>query len=1010
LKVLTRNLVEKHGLNAEIYCEEGLSPEKSDVKFSDILPELCNGGSRCRFLSRQKLYTHQLKTLRALEAGENVVLISGTGSGKTEAWVIYALRTGKKALAVYPTLALSRDQIQRIKEYYSAIGAQHHVVIVDALECRRLGKDSIRKSIRSASLVITNPAFLMNDLKRAATDPQSSVLAEFMGITHVIVIDELDFYGSHGASLIIAMIEVITKFLRINKLSPQAVILTATLGNPKEFADTLKRITGRSTRIIYGKPFKLRNCVYVILGKDLENLRRKLLRLSRNTYFFKQYREWIENPELFQRNAHILVKEARRFGINVKMPYFDPAEILGEYLHDEIVTVVFAPSIRAVDKLVKRVRSILPPNLRPLIQPHHHLVPKDVRAKIERKAAQSPPKVKVIVTVRTLLQGIDLPTIGRVVHYGLPMEIREYWQREGRKGRRKEIGETETIIMPVSSWDREILTLGKEGIQSFEEMPLEKVYVVDKNKYAKLFIALYKLFSNTSLSHADIELLSELRLLDWFNGKPYPNGKAVKIWRYMNFYEFGPPYGIRRFIKRGDEYVELEQSSRRDLVEKYQVGMIDHSENSFVIRSGFDRIVEEPIDNALLNPPPWLSEVIPHYEAIKIRWGERPDLRMDILSGRLTSYVEVALHVPSEGFGILRETPLRVLWTVESRNRYRVIKSGKSVLQLFEKDALEINSNVAGNYTDLTYGIVRQLDPDTSVDKLRVAAAALRLILRIHPKYRISFRELRITAFKPIGGLPTVVMWEPESSGIIDIISWWHIINELDSIEPPKIWLQLIGMLDPSAKDYILTKSLRWYDVLRLCASLIRRVSGMELVSMKDVRAWIPKPSRDLNVYAVEIISVGKNEFIAGVFNGEDFDIVTLREAGIPRALRKWLVAVMERAIDEDALITTTSKLEEYAFGRTASLLLDELMRRGRVINPFTKLKEIMKEEFIDIKEIAKAMEVSTPQFMEFYGSRGPHVFEADDVERNMRFLLKVTYGAYLFYKALLEINVNKQK
>ncbi len=1002
MRILTKSIAEKHGLNVETYCEEGSEPERTEVRFSDILPELRDGGPRCRSLSNQSLYAHQLEALRVLEEGKNVVLISGTGSGKTEAWVMHALTAGKRVLAIYPTLALSRDQILRIKEYYGAINASHRVVIVDAPECKHLGRDNIRRRIRAASIVITNPAFLMNDLKRAAVNPQSSVLAEFVGVADIIVVDELDFYGSHGASLIVAMIEVITKFLRTSKVSPQVVVLTATLGNPEEFAGILEKITGRTTKIIHGRPFKLRNCVYVILGKDLEKLRKKLLRLTRGTYFFKRYREWLENPELFHRNAHVLVKEARRYGINVSVPYFDPAEVLSEYLRDDVVTVVFAPSIRVVDKLVKRVRSLLPPNLQPLIQPHHHLVPKDVRAKIEKSAAHTPPKVKVIVTVRTLLQGIDLPTIGRIVHYGLPVETREYWQREGRKGRRREIGETETVIIPMSPWDREILALGKDGIRSFEDLSLEKVYVINGNKYAKLFISLYKLFSDISLDHDDIELLNELKLLNWVSGKPYPNEEAVKIWRYLNFYEFGPPYGIRRYIRKDSEHVELEQSSRRDLVERYQIGMIDHSENSFVVKSGFDRIVEEPIDSALRNPPPWLSEILPHYESVKAKWGERPDLRTDILTGRLTSYVEVALRIPSEGFGILREIPLRVLWTIESRSRYRVVKAGKTILQLFEKATLEINSDVTGNYTDLTYGIVKQLDPDTDIDKLKLAAAALRLVLRIHPKYRISFRELRIAVFKPVAGVPTVAMWEPESSGVLNIIDWQHLINELSHIKPPEIWIPLIGMLDPTARDYLLTNSLEWHDVVRLCASLIRRISGVEPALMKGMRTWIPRPSRKLNIYTVEVIPVGKDEFVVGVFDGENIDVTTIKEAGIPRAVRQWLVNILEKVIDENATIVTTTKLEEYAFGRTASLLLDELMKEGRVINPFEKLKEVTGEEFIDIEEIARVMGVRVPFPTTLRrGGENSQEFREGDTESNMEFLLKVTYGAYLFCRAL---------
>ena len=68
-------------------------------------------------LSARVLYTHQVAALKALNAGKSIVVASGTGSGKTEAW-LYAvvnelLRSpcyGMRAIVLYPMNALADDQ------------------------------------------------------------------------------------------------------------------------------------------------------------------------------------------------------------------------------------------------------------------------------------------------------------------------------------------------------------------------------------------------------------------------------------------------------------------------------------------------------------------------------------------------------------------------------------------------------------------------------------------------------------------------------------------------------------------------------------------------------------------------------------------------------------------------------------------------------------------------------------------------------------------------------------
>lgn len=74
------------------------------------------------------LYKHQEIALRKAEAGENLIVSTGTGSGKTECFLIPILNElmkeqesgtlsqGVRALLVYPMNALANDQIERLRE------------------------------------------------------------------------------------------------------------------------------------------------------------------------------------------------------------------------------------------------------------------------------------------------------------------------------------------------------------------------------------------------------------------------------------------------------------------------------------------------------------------------------------------------------------------------------------------------------------------------------------------------------------------------------------------------------------------------------------------------------------------------------------------------------------------------------------------------------------------------------------------------------------------------------
>ena len=99
---------------------------KAGKKLSDIDPEFAEFAQKglCVF---ERVYEHQARAIRAVREGKNIVVTTGTGSGKTECFMLplfaHLLRTKKtsktkavKAMLLYPLNALVEDQLGRMRK------------------------------------------------------------------------------------------------------------------------------------------------------------------------------------------------------------------------------------------------------------------------------------------------------------------------------------------------------------------------------------------------------------------------------------------------------------------------------------------------------------------------------------------------------------------------------------------------------------------------------------------------------------------------------------------------------------------------------------------------------------------------------------------------------------------------------------------------------------------------------------------------------------------------------
>ena len=893
IKLSTADILDELGYDFYRFTTPPEKPEYSSLRFADILPELLNSSSeRCRRIAHANLYKHQEEALEVLRRGRNLILKSGTGSGKTEAWFLYTATEKVKTLAIYPTLALANDQLNRLNEYSNALGLR--ILALDAGKKEGMLKTrtvrELRREVYESDIVITNPAFLLNELKKLGAG-RSGVMSRFLEEARLLVVDDFDFYGPRSIAMLVAMVKIMTE-----TISPglQLAFITAALENEEEVAVMLSEINGRETSIVSGKAFHPENITYVVLGKSLRKTWEELRKYAdrfREAGAGKDVMEALENYELFKKNYFKVVDVARASGISLPEESVDVASILARYVGDDGVTLVFTRGIAGAEELARRVALKL--NDDRLVASHHHLLLKSQREEVEERTRRG--EVKVIISPRTLSQGIDIGLVKRIVHVGLPESVREFRQREGRKGRRPEIGVTETVIIPRSLWDRDLLSRGVEALRKWIELPGEKVLVNKHNLYIKLFESLYRLVSSRlreTLSREDYSFLENLGLVR--NGELTKTGKNT--WIKMNFYEFAPAYGIKRLrITETGRLDRLEDISHVDLVEKFQIGCIDYSSDGIVVEHKLGgktsrvvtAVVVDDISERVMRKHDSLAYVLEEYEKLKHRWGEIPSIRRDYFNGKLHTEVQCVVHAPSRGFGLYTKIPNRIEWRILS-DRKRIEPVGDRTVVYRERKTLEVPTPTNGIYNDYTYGISFEVEPSESVELLRLGLAFIVIMMR--RLLGVAFDTVKYDIMV-LGERKVVGMHETESAGLLVKLDWSRFAKMIEEYEPDELDEIFMEEVDEIAYSSLIALRIDWSVVKKQALKIIDYIRLQERLTIKlgELEIEIPKPSRANKIASISVADITLREdtrsgvYAVAVYDGEEsVEVVGFRELGEP--------------------------------------------------------------------------------------------------------------------------------
>ncbi|MCI0690714.1 DEAD/DEAH box helicase [candidate division KSB1 bacterium] len=352
-----------------------------------------------------RLYTHQAEAIAKIGEGKNVVAVTPTASGKTLCYNLPVLNTvienpQARALYLFPTKALSQDQMAELYEIVKLLGPQLDFDIKTYTFDGDTPQQA-RQAIRSSGhIVVTNP-----DMLHQGILPHHTKWIKLFENLRYVVIDELHNYrgvfGSHLAN-VIRRLRRIAAFYGAN---PQFICCSATIANPKELAE---QITGSEVELIdnNGAP--------------------------RGEKHFILYNPPVVNRELGIRKSS--VKEARN--------------IASKFLLNNIQTIVFCRSRLRVEILVTYLKQTMAANKKSAERIRGYrggYLPTERRV-IERGLRTG--ETLGVVSTNALELGIDIGQLTACVMVGYPGSMASAWQQAGRAGRRSD---SAVAIMVASS-------------------------------------------------------------------------------------------------------------------------------------------------------------------------------------------------------------------------------------------------------------------------------------------------------------------------------------------------------------------------------------------------------------------------------------------------------------------------------------------------------------------------------------------------------------------------------
>ncbi len=222
-----------------------------------------------------RLYQHQVDAIEAARTGDNYVLTTGTGSGKSLSYIVpivdYVLRSGTgkgiKAIIVYPMNALANSQELELKKFLChGYGDKPPVTFR-----RYTGQEGeqVRQEIvdNPPDILLTN--YVMLEL--ILTRPYEKKLVEAAKGLQFLVFDELHTYrGRQGADVAMLIRRLRNAITPSGTVSPlQCIGTSATLAGPGTFEEQQKEVALVASKL-FGAEVMPQRVIVETLRKETE--------------------------------------------------------------------------------------------------------------------------------------------------------------------------------------------------------------------------------------------------------------------------------------------------------------------------------------------------------------------------------------------------------------------------------------------------------------------------------------------------------------------------------------------------------------------------------------------------------------------------------------------------------------------------------------------------------------------------------------------------------------------
>ncbi len=368
-------------------------PSRSAPLPADLDPRL---GKALGEMGVHELYHHQHLCREAIIAGQDLVVATPTASGKSLCYNLPVLESlmadpAARALYLFPTKALARDQVEAVRALCARAGEPIGVAVYDG----DTPPDQRRAARSKGRIIATNP-----DMLHQGILPHHPSWAQFLGGLRYVVVDELHTYrgvfGGHVANVLFRL----QRLCRFHGADPRFIATSATIANPDELAAGL-----------FGRPARLVSESGAPQGER----------------HFLIYNPPLQDPALGLRESYL--KAACRLTCDL--------------VSAGVGTLVFCRSRLAVEVMVRQLRDHLE-RLEPSdrdggrrgerVRGYRGGYLPERRREVEVALRQG--QTDVVVATSALELGIDIGSLDAVVLCGWPGSRAAAWQRAGRAGRR----------------------------------------------------------------------------------------------------------------------------------------------------------------------------------------------------------------------------------------------------------------------------------------------------------------------------------------------------------------------------------------------------------------------------------------------------------------------------------------------------------------------------------------------------------------------------------------------